>query len=215
MNRRVRASTGVRTSAGFQTLAGWILRLARLDFSVFEDVRAERTATASAILIVLSASLTAGFGSWVWALQHDEFRGLDAAEVFIKTVLAGGLLQTGVFFVWVYITYIVIARAFGSQVLFADLARTMGLGFAPVALSLFVAIAPLAVPFGVFSLGVTLLTTTSAVEQTSGVGQREAIFANVAGFGTFLVFMGALANVAEAGTFGGLAPGILFFSLDF
>jgi hypothetical protein len=215
MNRRARAATGVRTSAGFQTLAGWLLRLARLDFSVFDDLRSERTATASAILIVLAASLTAGMGSWFWALQNDDLGGLDPAEVFVKTVLAGGLLQTGVFFLWVAMTYVVLTRMFAVQVLYADLVRTMGLAFAPVALGLFVALTPLAVPFGVFALSVTLLTTTNAVEQTSGVGQREAIFANLAGFAAFLVFMGALANVAEAGRFGGLAPGLLFFALDF
>jgi len=213
MNRRLKATSSVRTSAGFQTLAGWLLRLFRLDFTVFDDVRGERTATASAVLIVLGASITAGVGSWIWSMQHD-YSGLDTAEVFVKTVLAGGLIQTGVFFVWVYITYVVLARAFGSQVVFADLVRTVGLAFAPMALSLFVGLAPLAVPFGVFSLGFMLLTTTAAVEQTAGVSEREAMVANLAGFGTFLVFMGAFANVAEAGSFGGLAPGLLFFSMD-
>jgi len=38
--------------------------------------------------------------------------------------------------------------------------------------------------------------------------------ANLAGFAAFLIVMGGFANIAEVGTFGGLAPGILFFSLD-
>jgi hypothetical protein len=41
------------------------------------------------------------------------------------------------------------------------------------------------------------------------------MLANLAGFAIFLIFMGAAANIAKAGAFGGLAPGILFFSLHF
>ena len=105
-------------------------------------------------------------------------------------------------------------RAFGAQVLFQELVRVMGLAFAPVMLSVFVAIAPLAIPFGVLSLSMAFLFAHVAVQQTSGVTSREAAIANLAGFATFLVFMGAFANIAEAGFFGGLAPGILFFSLN-
>jgi hypothetical protein len=196
-------------------LAGWLGRVARLDYSVFEEVKTERTATASAVLVVFGASLIAGIGSWIWSFQHDSYAGLGVGEVFIKTVLGGTVVQTAVFFAWVYLTHLVLTRMFGAQVLFQELVRTMGLAFAPVALSLFVAVAPLAVPFGVLSLGLTFLVTNVAVEQTAGVTEREATFANLGGFGAFLVFMGAFANVAEAGVFGGLAPGLLFFSLDF
>jgi hypothetical protein len=225
MNRRIRAQASVRGSgrgggvqkgaSGYQVLAGWLSRVARLDFSVFDEVKSERTATASAVLVVLGASLLAGLGSWIWSMQHDDYNGLGAGEVFIKTVLGGSVVQTMVFFAWVYLTHLLLTRMFGAQVLFQELVRTMGLAFAPVSLSLFVAVAPLAVPFGVLSLGLALLASNAAVEQTAGVTPREATFANVAGFAAFLVFMGAFANVAEAGVFGGLAPGLLFFSLDF
>ena len=41
--------------------------------------------------------LDGGSGSWTWAIQHDEFQGLDTAEVFVKTVLAAtsSRLQSG------------------------------------------------------------------------------------------------------------------------
>lgn len=217
MQRRVRTQSRTPTTSGggYAILGGWLGRLARLDFDVFDDVRGERTATASAIMIVLAASVLAGLGSWAWALQHSEFEGLDTMPVFVKTVLAGSLVQLVIWFVWVYITYLVLARAFAAAVAFQELVRTMGLAFAPVALSVLVGIAPLAVPFGVFSLSAAFLFNNIAIEKTSGVTTREATFANLAGFGLFVVFMGAFANIAEAGTFGGLAPGLLFFSLDF
>lgn len=215
MERRVRPQPRpATTSGGYAILAGWLLRIARLDFDVFEEVRRERTATASAIIVVLGASILAGLGSWIWAMQHD-FEGLDTAPVFVKTVLAGSLIQLAVWFAWVYMAYLVLSRAFAAPVTFQELVRTMGLAFAPVGLSILVGIAPLAVPFGVISLSLAFLYGNIAIEATSGVTTREATFANLAGFVTFVIFMGAFANVAEAGTFGGLAPGLLFFSLDF
>jgi hypothetical protein len=215
MQRRVKPPQSRYAGGGYATLVGWLVRLARLDFSVFEDVRAERTATASAIIVVLCAGLIAGLGSWGWALQYQKYAGLDAAPVFLKTVLAGSIIQLVIWFAWVYIVYLVTARGFGASVGFQELVRTMGIAFAPVALGVLVAIAPLAVPFGVLSLAITFLLTNIAVEQTSGLDTRESMLANLAGFVVFLIFMGAAANIAKAGAFGGLAPGILFFSLHF
>jgi hypothetical protein len=215
MQRRTRPQPSRYANSGYAMLMGWILRLARLDFSVFDDIRNERSATAGAVLIVLGAGIIAGLGSWGWSLQYTEYDGLDPAPVFLKTVIAGSVIQLIIWFAWVYIAYILTARGFGAQVSFQELVRTMGLAFAPVAISIGVAVAPLAVPFGVFSLAITFLFTNIAIEQASDLNTRESMLANLAGFAVFLVFMGAAANIAKAGAFGGLAPGILFFSMHF
>lgn len=211
MQRRVRPQA---TSGGsYSVLGTWLSRLIRLDFTVFEDVRREQTATAMAIVVVLGASILAGLGSWIWAIQED-FPGLGTGSVFLKTLVAGSIVQLLVWMIWVYLAYVLAARVFAADVTFQELMRTMGLAFAPVGLSIFVAIAPLAVPFGVLSLGITFLFTNIAIEQASGLDTREATLANLGGFAVFLIFMGVAANIYEAGTFGGLAPGLLFFSLD-
>lgn len=210
MQRRVKAPP---RSGGYANLSAWLSRLARLDFTVFEEVRGEHTATTGAIIVVVAASVLAGLGSWIWAIQQD-FPGLGTGSVFLKTLVAGAIVQVFVWLIWVYLAHVLTARVFAANVTFQELMRPMGLAFAPVALSVFVAIAPLAVPFGVLSLGITFLFTNIAVEQASGLDTREATLANLGGFTVFLIFMGVAANIAEAGTFGGLAPGILFFSLD-
>jgi hypothetical protein len=210
MQRRVRAPA---TPGGYSALSAWLGRLFRLDFTVFEDVARQHSATTGAVIVVVCASVLAGLGSWIWAIQQD-FPGLGTGSVFLKTVVAGTIVQTLVWMMWVYLAHVITARVFASAVTYQELMRTMGLAFAPVGLSLFVAIAPLAVPFGVLSLGITFLFTNIAIEQASGLDTREATIANAGGFAVFLIFMGVAANIAEAGTFGGLAPGILFFSLD-
>jgi hypothetical protein len=55
---------------------------------------------------------------------------------------------------------------------------------------------------------------TAAIQSAAEIDQREAMTANLAGFAVFLAFMGMCANISEVATFGGISPGILFFSLD-
>ena len=205
-----RSPTG---SDGARTM-GWLGRIARLDFTVFDELRTDRSATPVAVFIVLAAGVLAGIGTLLWAFQHDEFGGIDMMEVLLKAVVVGSVVQTGVWLAWVYITYMLAARVFGSVVHFGELTRVMGFAFAPVALSVLIAIAPLAVPFGLLSFGATLMLTTAAVERAAEIEPRQAILSTLGGFAVFLMFMGAFANVMEVATFGGLAPGILFFSLD-
>ncbi len=201
-------------SSDLRTVAGWVGRVLRLDFSAFDEARAQPTATLSAVAVVLAAGLCAGIGSWAWALQHRQFRGVDGLEVFMKSLLAGSVVQTAVWFLWVYLVYQILVRGYGSRMDFGELTRGMGLAFAPVALNIFVGITNLAVPFGVLGYGMALLFSNAAIQQVSGAGTRETTLANLSGFGAFLIVMGVFANVAEVATFGGLAPGLLFFSLD-
>lgn len=198
-----------------QTVGGWIARILRLDFSVFDEIRSERSATTAAVLAVFGASVMAGLGSWLWALQNSDLRGVDGGEVLVKSLILGSIIQTLVWFLWVYLVYQVTVRAYAARTDFADLTRMMGFAFAPVALNVLIAIAGFAVPFGVLSYAMTLLVTNVAIQSATNTEVREATIANITGFASFVIVMGVFANIAEVGAFGGLAPGLLFFSLDF
>ena len=201
-------------SSNWQAVGGWVGRVLRLDFSAFDEIRSEPSATLGAVAIVLGSGVLAGAGSWLWALQHSEFRGVDGTEVLVKSLVLGSMAQTLVWFLWVYLVYQVLARGYGAVLEFGELIRTMGLAFVPVSLNLLIAITNLAVPFGLIAFGMAILYTNIAIQQTADVDVREATLANLTGFGAFAIVMGVLANIAEVGTFGGIAPGILFFSLD-
>jgi hypothetical protein len=210
-----KGKTRLGGGSNLQTSLVWISRLLRLDFSPFDEIRGEPRATTSAVLVVYGASLLAGIGSWLWAVQSPDFGGLDRTEIFVKSLIIGSFTQTVFWFAWVYITYQVLVRAYASPVHFMDLTRTMGFAFAPVAINALIAIAGFAVPFGLLAFGMTLLLTTAAIQYAAEIDLREAMTANLAGFGVFLAFMGMCANISETAGLGGIAPGILFFALDF
>ena len=204
-------------STNLQSVSGWVARLIRLDLTVFDEVRSNNSATPSAIAIVFVASVMAGIGSWLWAVQ---WRGVEATEVFVKSLVVGSIVQTAVWFIWVYLVFQVLARAYGARTDFYELIRTMGFAFAPVGISILIAINSFAVPFGVAALAGAALLSFFAIQASSDADARQTLVANFVGFLTFVVVMGVFANVAEVGSqggakVGGLAPGLLFFDLGF
>jgi hypothetical protein len=194
------------------TVTGWVGRVLRFEFAAFDEIREEPSATMPAVLIVLAGSAIAGIGSWVWAMQAD---GVDTFDVMTRSLLVGSMVQTAVWFLWVYLVHQILTRGYGHALGIPELIRTMGLAFSPIVFSLFIAVTVLAIPFGMVSLGMVFLFSNIAIQQTSGADLRETTMANVTGFVAFAVVMGMFANVAEVGSVGGVAPGVLFFALDF
>lgn len=198
-------------NANFQNVLAWLGRIGRLDLTVFDDVRDDETATLPALVVVVAASFLAGLGSWLWWVFQDI---PDKGEVFLRSFILGSILQVGVWLLWVYVTYSLLARTFGAVGSAQQLVRTMGFAFAPMAVSFLVLISVLSIPFGVISIGATLLLSNIAIQRTTSARPEQVALANFAGFAVFAIIMGILANLEEVRGLGGLAPGIFFFVLD-
>ena len=202
--------------ASFQNLGSWLLRLARLDLTVFDDVKDDVAATLPAITVVVAASVLAGLGSWLWWIQQDFPPGVDQKnfEVFFKSLILGGIFQSALWFLWVYISAMILSRGLRAGADINQMVRTMGLAFAPMAISLLMVIRVLTVPFGVIGIAGTLLLSNVAIQATTTADSRQVVLANVAGFLVFAVVLGILANISEVYNWGGLAPGLFFFNLN-
>ncbi|HXG41281.1 MAG TPA: hypothetical protein VNL95_00965 [Dehalococcoidia bacterium] len=202
----------MRERRPLSTTGHWLQRLLRLDLDAFRDVATDPGATVPMLAVVTAASFATGIGSWLWWL----FQSREAAgEVFVKSALLGSLLQVPAWLLWVYVTYQTLTLAFGVRADFYGLVRAMGLAFAPMALTVLMAVAQLAVPLAVIPLAATLLLSLVAVEAASDGETGHALLATLAGFAAFALVMGILANIAEVEGVGGVAPGLFFFALDF
>ena len=204
-------------TTNLQSVSGWVGRLLRLDLSVFDEVRSDPSATPGAVAVVFGASVMAGIGSWLWAVQWSP---IEATDVFIRSLVIGSILQTLAWFIWVYLVFLVLARAYGTRTDFAELVRTMGYAFSPMALNVLIWVEGFTVPFGVISISSTVLLSFFAMQAASSAEPRQALVANIAGFTVFAVVMGVLANIGEVSAgggagIGGVAPGLFFFDLDF
>jgi hypothetical protein len=202
-------------SAGFQNVGNWLVRLARLDLTVFDDVKDEAAATAPALAVMVVASFAAGLGSWLWwAVQDFPLVSDKNGEAFFKTFILGGILQAALWFVWVYIAAMLLSRVFGAGADLNRMMRTMGLAFAPMVITILMIVDILAVPFAVIAVGTTLLLSNSAMQAASDAEPQQVIVSNLAGFAVFAIVLGILANVAQIYEIGGISPGIFFVSLD-
>jgi len=203
-------------STGFQNLGNWLARLARLDLTVFDDVKDEAAATAPALAVMLVASFAAGLGSWLWWVTLD-FHGLSEknGEALLKTFILGGILQAALWLAWVYIAAMLLSRVFGAGADLNRMIRTMGLAFAPMVITILMIIDILAVPFAVIALGATLLLSNAAIQASTDAEPRQVILANLAGFLVFAIVLGILGSVAQIYDIGGISPGIFFVPLDF
>lgn len=204
-------------TANLQRVGRWAGRLLLLDLSVFDEIRSDPSATPGAMTVVFGASVMAGVGSWLWAVQWSH---VEATDVFVRSLILGSIIQTLVWLVWVYMVFQVLARAYGARTDFYELIRTMGFAFAPVGMGILIAIPNFSIPFGVFSLAAAVLLTHFAIQSSSSAEQRQVLVANLAGFAVFAVVMGALANIIEVSSaggaeIGGLSPGLFFFDLNF
>jgi hypothetical protein len=197
-------------SAGFQNLGSWLGRLIRLDLTVFDDVKDNAAATGPAIAVVVVASFLAGLGTWLWAVVEDV---ADKGEVFVKATILGSIFQILLWVLWVWIAGMLLSRVFGVGADMNRLMRTMGLAFAPMAISLLVLLSVLSIPFAAIAIGATFLLTNAAIASATDAPADRVALSNLIGFAAFALILGILSNVAEWRELGGLAPGIFFFNL--
>jgi len=195
-------------TSNLHSVSGWIGRVLRFDVSAFDEIRSVPAATTPALLVVVVASVLAGFGSWIWATQHP----IDAGEVFFKSLIIGSILQTFAWLAWVYVTRLVLAR-YGAHSDLNEMVRVMGFAFAPVGLTILIAITHLAVPIGVVLWALTVLLNNMAIQSATTADGQQITVANITGFAAFALIMGFLANISEVEDVGGLAPGLFFFAL--
>lgn len=190
----------------FEVLSARLLRLARLDTTVFDEVRMDPTATMSSFLVVVAASFAAGFGGFLWWVVQDF---PDGGRVFFQSFILGSIFASGLWIVWLFVAYVLLTQVFRERADLQQLVRTMGLAAAPLAISL-VMFVP-GIDFGIALLSVALLfgLTTVAIQSTTTADTARVLMANSAGFAVWAI---VLTLLVEDRTY--LAPGI-FISTPF
>ena len=176
-----------------------MIRAAKLDVKLYEEVEADKTATRQALLVVLIYSICAGIGSGI-AVVWDEGVGRFFLSLFV------GLIIALVFWLlWSLITYLVGTTVFKgpkTKATYSELLRTIGFAAAPGVLMIFVFI-----PFvgGVVSFLVwiwMLVAMVIAVRQALDFTTGRAIGTVVVGGIIYLVVALIIGLVLGLGIYG-------------
>jgi|SRR5579859_416575 len=136
-----------------------MLRAARLEVPLYEEVEADLTATNQALLVVVLVAVANGIGAGIAGAGSGRLVG----------ALVGGVL-TGLigWAVWSYVVYFVGTRFFGGTATYGELLRTLGFAESPGVLSIFSFIPVLgpilAAVVGIWSLVASFIGTRQALD---------------------------------------------------
>src|ERR1700730_12746455 len=99
-----------------------MMRAARLEVPLYEEVEADLTATNQALLVVALVAVASGIGAGIAGASSGRLLG----------ALVGGVLSGLLgWAVWSYVVYFVGTRFFGGTATYGELLRTLGFADSP------------------------------------------------------------------------------------
>jgi len=196
---RSRAMQGAQSSGqGNQALdvgaiVGRIQRLARLDTTVFDEVRYAASETIPALAVVIGSTLLSAIGVWLWLTL--EFDGLDAGQVILKLVVLGTAVTVGAWALWALVTQVVLLNVFGVQADRMSLIRCMGYAAAPAGGMLLMLFPTIGLGIGIAATVAWFTLTNYAIQAAAPAARpNQVVLANIAGFLVFALLMALLAD---------------------
>jgi len=176
-------------SATSPSIVDRMMRAAKLQVPLYEEVEADVTATNQALMVVVLVAIASGIGAAIAAGIAGSSAGILVAR------LVSGLLSALIgWAVWSYVVYFVGTRFFGGTATYGELLRTLGFAESPSVLLIFSFIP---VVGGILSLIVAIWTIVS-----SFIATRQALdIDNVKTFFTILIGAIALGIVIAIITF--------------
>jgi hypothetical protein len=154
-----------------------MIRAARLDPSLYEEVEADDTATTQALLVVILSSVSSGIGTAI----STALAGHGGGTVGVG--LIGGLLSAFIgWAAWSFITYFVGTKVFGGTASFGELLRTLGFSNSPNVLLIlsFIPILGGFISFAVWVWG--LIAMIVAVRQALDFTTGKAVLTCIVGW---------------------------------
>jgi hypothetical protein len=184
------------------SLTDRMLRAARLDVALYNEVEADLNATSQALTVVVIAALAGGIGSALGAAIGG--RPTGAVGLLIGGILAELLGWA----VWSYVMYFVGTRFFGGVATYGELLRTLGFAYSPGVLLILRFIPVLG---GLISLVVfiwRIITGFIAVREALDIDSGKTVATIVLGFiGYIIVYLIFIAILSALGLGAALLTG--------
>lgn len=182
-----------------------LIRLVRLDTSVFDEVRNDASATIPAVAVAVVATFLAGIGGWLWWIMQDYG---DSGQVFLESAILGTLFSIALWMVWLLVAWVVLTQLFREEADWQQMLRTMGMAAIPLALSVAMFIPGIDIGVALASIALFFGLTTIAVQSTTTASPAHVLVANLTGFAVWAMVLGLLASTDNQ-----FAPGIFLFDV--
>lgn len=147
-----------------------VTRLAKMDWSVFEEIEHDESANGEAAAIVLVVAFLSAVGAGLSG------RGLLG---FVVTLIATALLN---WLLWSFVTQLVGTKVFGGEATFWEMARTIGYANVPGVLGVLGVIPCVGRLIGVVTLVLSLILGFFAVREALDLPSDKTIITIVIGW---------------------------------
>ena len=173
-----------------------LVRLAKLDTTVFDEVRDDANELIPAIVITVVSALLAGLGALLfWSVVASG----TPDRVFVNQVIFGSIFMAVMYGVAALVVYVVMVQMFKVQVELQALVRTMGYASFPLAACILMFIPILWPVFAIVPLALLLVTTIYAVQSATSAQSNQVVIASLIGFAVFVLVLGVIATTSDAG----------------
>jgi hypothetical protein len=177
-----------------------LVRLAKLDTTVFDEVRDDAAELIPALIVAGVSCFLAGLGAMLFYSVNDF--GSYPEDKFLNMFILGSAFMAAMYAVWVLIVYVVLVQAYKATADLQSLFRTMGYASAPLALSVLMFI-PFVYPvLAIVPIALLLVLTIYAVQSASNAESTQVVIANLAGLAVFVLILSAISLSSDTSRLG-------------
>jgi hypothetical protein len=186
-----------------------LIRLAKLDTTVFDEVRDDERELVPAVVVAVVCAFLAGLGALLWSQIIPD---LDLKSTVVNQFILGSIFLAVLYGVAALVVYVVMAQMYRIQADLMAIVRTMGYAALPLGLSVLMFI-PLIFPlFAIVPLALLYVMMIYAAQSATGAESSQVVVAVTIGFSVMVLVLGIIAvstNLLDAPMGAGLF-GILF-----
>ena len=160
-----------------------IVRVVKLDATVYAEIEHDEAATTEAAIIVGVASVLSALGSAIAVWAYGGRFGSGLGSFFISLILGVALN----WLLWSYVTMLVGTKLFGGEATFWEMARTLGYANAPRVLGILGAISCLGAIIGLVAWILSLIAGFFAVREALDLPTDKSVITIIVGWVVILI----------------------------
>lgn len=175
-----------------------VMRLARLDTTVFDEVRDNVQELVPALIVLGACSLLAGLGGALyWTIVPSDY--IEPGKVWLNTLLLGSIFFAVMYIVAALVIYVVLAQLFKVSADLQSLLRTLGYASFPVSLSVLMLLPVLWPAFALVPLALLLVMMIYAVQAATTADSNQVVMATGVGFAVMVLILGIISLSSGSG----------------
>ena len=163
---------------GNAVLTNRMIRAAKLESGLYEEVEHDQSATTQALTVVIVAALASGIGGGLALLTL----GIGGPGFFVLGLVRGIISALVSWVIWSAVVYYVGTNLFGGKATLGEVLRTMGFAQTPQILNILLFVPGLNVLIGLVAFVWVLVAVVIAIRQSLDVETNKAIITGVIAF---------------------------------